>query len=1011
MRAQPDPSDSGVRFGILGSLRIEVDGIEVGLASPKLRVLVAALLIDVGEVVSIARLAETLWGDDQPVDAARASRTYISRVRRALSETDGERARSMIETRPTGYALVVDPRCIDAWRFEAMVEAARVAPSPEVAAKLLRDALALWRGDALCEFDDERVNTEAARLTELRRVAVELRADAMLRLARYQEAAGELEVATARNPLRERLHGQLMVALYRSGRQADALGVYRELRRELIEGLGMEPSVQLRQLENAILQQADDLPWPAPPDDGDATGRDEAIRSVTAKAAGWSEAGWSAAGWSEVLTSFVGRENDQRSVAAALRANRVVVLTGVGGVGKTRLARRVAGEMSAEYTEGVVVCDLVGAEHSEAVAEVVATALGAIPGPHVDPRDVVVEALGGRQMLLVLDNCEHVVDEVSELIDRICRRCRGVDVLVTSRRSLGVPGAQMWPVMPFATDDSDSTAIELFRERALSADPTFEMTDRETVIEICRRLDGLPLAIELAAARVRSMNPADIAARLDHRFEVVAHQARGAAPRHQSLRAVLEWSYELLSADARILLDRLATFVGGFQLDDAVLVCADAALPAGALRNRFTELVDHSLVEVDHTGRYARYRLLESVRAFGEQHLDERGELGVWRRCHGEHFVALAEEAAGGLRGPQEAHWVRILDTEFSNLRAAHSWASTTGHVDLALRLSAALHDYAYYRLHDEVHAWTLRSLELPGAGDHRQYPAAAIAGAVGQMQRGDLGLARESGEQVLRSAYDDHVCLRALQLLAEIALYQGRLDDADELGRDLVERARTADAADYDEALGHLYRVHAAAYSGRHAQAREELRSGSQVASSTEAPALRAGYLYLEGEIELDADPAAARAALHQAIEIADATRNRFVAGIARVAIATLEARHGSPTDALGAFGEVVEHWRRCGDWVHVWTTLRNLAVLFERVDASESAAVLVGALQTASTGAQAFGDDARRLEETDTALRGSLGPDDFAAKVEQGRAMTDADAVGFALDRINALLAAVAL
>ena len=996
MGTQRQRADSGVRFSILGSLHIEVDGCEVELGSPKQRALVAALVIDIGEVVSSARLAETLWGEDQPDDASRAIRTYVSRLRRTLFVAGGERARSVLVTFPTGYALIVDPQCVDACRFEVMVQTARKSRSADLTCDLTRAALALWRGDALFEFDHERENTEASRLAELRRVATELSADAMLRLGRYQEVVEELDVAVVRDPLRERLRGQLMVALYRSGRQADALAVYRSLRRELVDDLGMEPSGQLRRLETAILQQAEQLPWPAPPN-----------LVVPARDATRERTATNAAGRSEEPTSFIGREDDLHAIAAALRGRRSVVLTGVGGVGKTRLALRVAEEVAAEHRDGMVFCDFAGADRVEFVPEVVATAMELVPSSGAGAVDGIVQALRGQHLLVVFDNCELVVAAVSELVEHIRRSCPDVVILVTSRRSLDVAGLQTWPVTPLDTDDADGAAVRLFCERAVSADPKFEMTDddRDTVLEVCRRLDGLPLAIELAAAQMRSMNPADVVMRLDRRFGMLARESTAVVPRHRSLRAVLEWSYVLLSDEARTVVDRLAVFVGGFSIDAAVSVCSGDGAPARTLSNRLGELVDHSLVEVDHVGRYARYRLLESVRTLGEEHLDERGELLEWRRRHSEYFASLAENAAGGLRGPDEAQWVFTVDAEFANLRAAHSWACATGRLDVALRLPAALCDYAHYRLHDEVHGWAISSIALPDAEHQPAYPSAAVGAAIGHTQRGALQRADDVAELALTIAADEHVRLQALQVLAEVSLYQGRLDEADRRGGQLVDRSRAINS-DYDEALGHLYRVHAAAYGERSADARAHLLVGRRAADRAGSPTLRAGYSYLEGEIRLDDDPAVARAALHRAIDIADATRNRFVAGVARVSIAALEARHGSQIDALGAFREVIDHWRRCGDWIHMWTTLRNLAMLLHRIGASESAVVLLSALRTATTGAEAFGADAERLDHTDGSLRHSLGRTAFEMSDAEGRGMTDTEAVVFALREIDHLL-----
>ncbi|WRL67057.1 AAA family ATPase [Blastococcus brunescens] len=495
------------------------------------------------------------------------------------------------------------------------------------------------------------------------------------------------------------------------------------------------------------------------------------------------------------VTSFVGRQADLRGVAAALAENRVVVLTGVGGVGKSRLARHVARELAEDYADGVVLCDLVGADDSSGVPDVVATALGVLPSER-GAIDGLSEVLRAQQVLLVVDNCEHVLAGASGLVNRLRDRCPDVRVLATSRQPLDVSGQQVWPVAPLdVVEEGPGTAVQLFRERAASADPTVVWTpeDREDVLEVCRRLDGLPLAIELAAARTRSMTPADIAERLDSRLDVLTEHSGSAPPRHRSLQAALDWSYELLPVMTQRLFDRLAVFAGGFDLDAAVRVCAGDGVPAGAVAGRLAELVDHSLVAVDRSDRHARYRLLESLQAYAEAHLEERGELRSWRRRHAEHYLSLVEHVADGLRGPDEAQWVHLVDTELANVRAAQNRACVSGRLEVALRLPGLLCDYAYYRLRDEVYGWAERALELPGASAHPARPAALLTAAVGRMQRGELDRALEDGARVLAATSDDRLVLRATQLSAEIALYQGRLDDVDRRGEEVLERARAA--------------------------------------------------------------------------------------------------------------------------------------------------------------------------------------------------------------------------
>lgn len=994
MDAKPDAIGNELQFGILGPLRITVDGRELVLDSPKQRRLLATLLLDVGRVVSADRLADILWGDDQPADPSGAVQTHVSRLRALLGDED----RRMLVTRPPGYLLAVDPDQIDARRFERLLDEARAASTPEATADLLRSALELWRGSPLAEFEHDVARAEATRLEELRVIAVELRAESLLAMGRYAQLAGELEAAVSRHPLREQLRGLLMVTLVGSGRRADALATYRELRDVLVDELGVEPSPDLRRLERAILQQDEQLPWPAPPHHRDPPSRPHHLDGSSAS---------DRDAIPDSLTSFVGRQADVEGVAAALSEGRLVVLTGVGGVGKSRLAHQVAGEVADEYTDGVRLCDLVPAGDAEAVSDVVATTLGALPADGADTEDALVTFLRAQRLLLVLDNCEHVVDGAAELVDRVVRRCPGVDVLATSRQSLGVAGERVWQVQPLDVGAGlDGPAVSLFRDRATAADPSFswEHTDQEAVGELCRRLDGLPLALELAAARVRSMTPTDLADRLDHRFELFTGPARATTRRHQSLQAVVDWSYAQLPETTRHLFDRLAVFAGDFGMVAAERVCSSERLPDKEVAGRLAELVDHSLVSVDRSGKRARYQLLETLRAYGQARLDERGELPIWRRRHAEYFVALAEEATAALEGPEEPAWMRRIDVEFANLRTAHAWARTEGDLDLALQLPAQLREYAYYRLRDEVYDWALRAVDLPGANERPAYPAALLTAGIGWLQRGRLDLAHVHAEEVAAIATSDDVVLRARRLLAEVALYQGRLEDTERLGREVVGHARAVDRP-YDEALGVLYRVHAAAYSGRATDTTAHLQAGWQVVERAGTPTLRAAYWFLEGEVRLDAEPRAALDALQRSIEIARVSRNRFVEGIARVASASMEARHGQPGDALAAFRTIIDDWRTSGDWAHMWTTLHNLVVLLERVGADRPAAVLLGAIETARTGAPAFGEDAARLAATAASLQASLGDAELPAARERGRSMSDDQAVAYALAEIDGL------
>ncbi|WP_043183204.1 BTAD domain-containing putative transcriptional regulator [Streptomyces sp. NRRL F-5123] len=705
-----------MRYGILGGAEAWGDGGEArgSLAGGRLRALLTALALRPGRVVAADALIEDVWDGEPPAGATGALQALVGRLRRAIGH-------DAVDSVEGGYRLAAEKDDVDLFRFERLAdEGSRALADGDAvkAAVLLADALALWRGPALADLPD-RGGSVAVRAEALRLDARRLRLAAEVQLGRAAGVLPELAGLAADHPLDEPLHALHIRALRAAGRTADALAAYEGVRRSLADELGTDPSPELRALHAELLN-----PEPAPPP-RPAVEKRRPARQGNSRAR---------------LTSFVGREAELDAVADDLTRARLVTLTGPGGTGKTRLSQEAGDLVADRWPDGVWYAELAPVSDPLGLPEAVVSSLGlrdtqlhgltseaiaALENKTKDPVRRLTDLLAGRELLLVLDNCEHVIDAAATLAERLLADCPGLAVLATSREPLGVPGELVRPLDPLP----DPTALRLLADRGAAARPGFSVDDDPVACaELCRRLDGLPLAIELAAARLRSMSPRGLADRLDDRFRLLTGGSRTLLPRQQTLRAVVDWSWDLLDPAERTLLRRLAVFRGGWTLEAVEAICADppppggtrapaappsgpgtrtpadpapgAATPApGGTGARIdaadaaallASLVDKSLVLAEFTGAGERYRMLETIAEYAAERLDESGERDAVARRHLVHFRELVRTAHPEMRRAGQLVWFERLEREHENLRAALRRAVDTGDEDEALVLLLA---------------------------------------------------------------------------------------------------------------------------------------------------------------------------------------------------------------------------------------------------------------------------------------------------------------------------------
>ncbi len=918
----------------------DADG-SIVLNSRSQRALLAALAHARGGAVPAEELITLVWGDDPPTSAPTTLKSHVSRLRRALRE-------DVVASQPPGYALTVPLDRIDVHRFEHGVHAAGSLGE-------IDEVLALWRGRPYGEFSDhEQVAGEVARLVELHAQARLRRAELLFASGRAEQAAAAFKELTAEDPLREAAWIGLLQALHATGRQAEATTEARSYRERTTE-VGLDPSPHYAEVEHEVFATA-------PP-------------ARTPRRAGAPLPGR--------LASIVGRQRELEEVDVLLRRRRLVTLVGPGGVGKTTLAVQVAREIADDLDDGAWVVTLADIDDEASVVPAISRAVEA---PATAPLATSLEQyLAGRRALLVVDNAEHVREAVRSVTQRLLAVADELRVLVTSRQPLDVPGEVVVPVEPLERD----AAAELFRQRASDAGAPIPREQQDLAAELCDRLDRLPLAIEMAAARLRGLGLVDLSARLDEHLQLLHSGEQG---RHETLAAVVAWSYDLLHAAGRSLLEQLSVFAGTFDLEAAEAVCGVENVPGGIV-----DLVDRSLVHRVAGDGHAHFRLLETVRAFAAERLaGSDAHLGTVERFVRYH-VGLAERIDDGLRGPDEGAWADVLEGQLPNLEAACTHARHLGDVDAVVRIAVAPYVFVYQRLRADVGVWAEAALPMAREVDHPLTVAVTALVALNRLHRGDL----DGVDAVLGDLPDDPVARHAHEVLGDLHTYRGELDDGIEHFRTAERLARRVD--DRFTALHcRMSRGMVTGYAGRVDEGLELVDTVRREAATRRMPIVTAWCDFAEGELLAKSQPQRALELVDRAVAAADRAGWRFGAGVGRLTASSLRARTADPADAVPGFERLIRHWDRVGDETHQWTTLRNLVELLTRLGAHAPAARLLGAVSTATR--PTYGAEQQRLDDARQTIRAHLG-EEGDALIAAGRQDDLGTAVELGLDTLRHL------
>ncbi|MEV0236310.1 BTAD domain-containing putative transcriptional regulator [Nonomuraea sp. NPDC050786] len=928
-----------VRFGVLGPLRAEVGGRAAGLGGPRQRAVLALLLIARGRSVSAERILSEVWEGSRPPSLT-TLHGYVADLRRTLEpeRAPGAPARLLVREGP-GYALRTGPAAIDAERFTDLAARGRRAlegGEPRLAADLTGQALALWRGSAYADFGGAAFAVpDATRLEDLRATVREDRLAAVIASGQHAAAVSELEALIVEQPLRERGWELLVLALYRSGRQADALAALRAVRRRLADELGIDPGRGLRDLEAAVLAQ--DPRLASAPAEPTRVSYPPAVAPAPPSG-----------NLPFALSGFVGRGGDLAAVASLLDGHRLVTLTGPGGVGKTRLAVEVA--RARTDADGPWLVELAGLHAPELLTGTMAAALGL---PSAASPDQLAGMIADRDMLIVLDNCEHLLVPAAMLAHTLLTRCGTVRMLCTSREPLGISGEMVYEVPPL---DAATEAADLFLRRAAAVSPGWaaEPGDRETIAALCLRLDGIPLAIELAAAQSRALSVAQIADAVADRFTLLVDGSAGRPDRHRTLLNTVAWSDQLLRPAERRLFHRLGVFEAGFDLEAAAAVGGvDPVLPP------LLALVRKSLVTAETGTAPRRYRMLETLRQYALASLSA-DELAAAQERHRAWALARAENAERHLRGPQGAALLNGLSRDQAEFRAAFASSLAAGHGEYALRLSGALFWFWFRMGHvAEGLAWLSEA-----------FAAAPRAGA--------------------------DVRARARFAVVGLHYLAGQPPQAYQAARTAMEEARQAGDL-VTEALTTAYAAYLGLLTGAALDAAALAREAVELARRSALDWLEAETLMIQGMVlRVLGDLPGADRVFQEAIGAARASGHDWAAdGAAWCEMKTASDR-GDGTRALAVAADILATMDRYGDISFWLVTVHSAARALALTGQAEHAAVLMGAVEAIGKRAGVSPESMDPLDgpREAAAVRGALPPEEYERHAARGRAMSRRDA-----------------